>query len=58
MLLTTAAHAEVDITPSMTMKERLRLNMWTYGVSGKPKPRKISQYKRLPEELWKPLRKI
>ncbi|HXH31447.1 MAG TPA: hypothetical protein VNJ01_11585 [Bacteriovoracaceae bacterium] len=47
-----------DISPDMSMKDRLRLHLWAYGIADKPAQKKASRTRRLPEELWKPLRKI
>ena len=46
-------------TPFMTVKDRLRLDMWINGLEEKPValPKKISQQKPLPEELERALRK-
>ena len=44
-------------TPLMTVKERLRLHLWTFGLEEKP-VKKIGPKRILPEELERPLRKI
>ncbi len=44
-------------SPFMTVKDRLRLHLWTFGLEEKP-TKKVEVKKSLPEELERPLRKI
>lgn len=44
-------------SPIMTVKERLRLHLWTFGLEEKP-VKKVQPRKILPEEIERPLRKI
>lgn len=55
MLLTSFA---AKATPVMTMKERLRIHLWAYGINEKPVKKKMVPAKTLPEEIERPLRKI
>lgn len=50
---------EAKASPFMTVKERLRLNLWTFGLEQKPQEvkKKVPQ-KSLPEEIERPLRKL
>lgn len=47
-------------SPLLSVKDRLRLHMWAYGLElEKPvKKTKMIQHKILPEEIERPLRKI
>ena len=57
LLLTSfTAHA----SPFMSMKERLRLHLWFFGIEEKPVVKKKEEIKRRPllEEIERPLRKI
>ena len=55
LLVTFSAHA----SPFMTVKERLRLHLWTFGIEERPVPaKKKAPQKVLPEEIERPLRKI
>jgi len=55
LLLTFSAHAT---SPFMSMKDRLRLHMWSHGLEEKPVEKKRPTIKILPEEIERPLRKI
>jgi hypothetical protein len=49
-----AAHA----TPMMSMKERLRLHLWVYGLEEKPVQKEKAKTILLPEELERALKKM
>lgn len=58
-LLTFSAHA----SPFMSVKERLRLHLWVFGLEEQQQPvnvklKKKIEIKELPEELERPLRKF
>jgi hypothetical protein len=54
LILTFAAEA----SPQMSMKDRLRLHLWTYGLEDKPVKLKALPQRVLPEEIERPLRKF
>jgi hypothetical protein len=56
LLLSTTAFAQDNLIP-MSVKERLRLSLWSEGLQSQ-KPIAQSQVKKLPEEIEKPLRKL
>lgn len=45
-------------TPMMTMKERLRLHLWVYGIEERPVQKVKPTPVPLPEELERALKKI
>lgn len=45
-------------SPLLTVKDRLRLHLWTFGIEEKPLKVKAPQKKELPEELERALQKI
>lgn len=45
--------------PILSIKERLRLNLWSYGLSERPQIKSApNKVKPLPEEIERPLRKF
>jgi hypothetical protein len=60
MLLSFANVTSAHEGSLMTVKERLRLLLWTEGLSGPSLKKKslVPRQPRLPEELERPLRKI
>lgn len=57
LLLTLFCSFTASASPFMTVKDRLRLHLWTFGMEEKP-VKKVSPKKVLPEELERALRKI
>lgn len=45
-------------TPVMSMKDRLRLHLWSHGLEDKGVKKKMPVSRSLPEEIERPLRKI
>lgn len=46
-----------EASPLMTVKDRLRLHLWTFGLQEKP-IKQVAPKKTLPEELERALQKI
>lgn len=59
LLLSFGAMASTDL-PLLSIKERLRLQMWSFGLEDGPSQIKIraNKTKPLPEEIERPLRKL
>lgn len=45
-------------SPNLSMKDRLRMHLWAYGLEDKPIKKKIQPQRILPEEIERPLKKI
>lgn len=58
-LLTLVFTFTAKASPNLSMKERLRMHLWAYGLEDKPVLKKSLQpQKALPEEIERPLKKI
>jgi hypothetical protein len=55
LLISFTAHAA---DPMMSMKDRLRLHMWSFGLEETPVKQVKPQAKPLPEEIERALRKF
>ena len=60
MMLTFANNSSAQERPLMSVKERLRILLWTEGLEAPSLSKKslVRHRPRLPEELERPLRKI
>lgn len=59
LFLSVGAMASSSELPFLSIKERLRLQMWSYGLEDNlPKKAKLNKTKILPEEIERPLRKL
>lgn len=60
LTLLTLISFSVHASPVMTMKERLRIHMWVYGINDRQPVKEVKGQKgrRLPEEIERAIRKI
>jgi hypothetical protein len=58
LAITVTSHAS-PLQQTMTIKERLRLSLWSEGLENHSRPKPASRFKKvLPEEIERSLRKL